>query len=293
MRSRTLHLADTAVGAPYYALEQQLFAGTRWRRVDYFEILAVIRGEGRLVSYPPGAPPQVRRVLPGTMIFIRPGEDPLLSGVGVEGISLLYVSFPTADWRTYASLAGLDSVWAAAPPPVIVVFDPADEAVTAPFHRAIERLRDEPSTYDLIRFWVEITPHLFPAERRSGAKGMPSWLVTSLEAMHDEENLRVGVPRMLQLAHVSAPYLAATTRRFLGTTPTALVMDLRLRHAALLLGTTAESVGSIAERCGFSRVNYFSTCFHQVHGVSPRTYRQRAIAGPEPLRSGEQPSRTR
>jgi AraC-like DNA-binding protein len=56
-----------------------------------------------------------------------------------------------------------------------------------------------------------------------------------------------------------------------------LVTELRLRHAAILLSTTSESIGSIARRCGFTSVAYFSTCFRREHGLTPREYRARAF----------------
>lgn len=52
------------------------------------------------------------------------------------------------------------------------------------------------------------------------------------------------------------------------------IRTLRMEHAKKLLTDHQElSIGEIAERCGFSDYNYFSTVFRKMTGVSPRKYR--------------------
>ena len=48
----------------------------------------------------------------------------------------------------------------------------------------------------------------------------------------------------------------------------------RLRHAALELVTTRDSITAIALRCGFSDSNYFKDSFKNKYGVTPREYRK-------------------
>lgn len=64
--------------------------------------------------------------------------------------------------------------------------------------------------------------------------------------MREEENLRGGLPRLVELAHVTPSHLTVTSRRYFQKTPTGLLADLRLRHAAVLLSRTSESIGAIA-----------------------------------------------
>ncbi len=61
----------------------------------------------------------------------------------------------------------------------------------------------------------------------------------------------------------------------------------RLNRAALLLTTTAHSIGEIAALCGFESLYSFSRGFRTAMGVPPRTYRMdhlRASRSPEPAR---------
>jgi transcriptional regulator GlxA family with amidase domain len=91
--------------------------------------------------------------------------------------------------------------------------------------------------------------------------------------MRLEDNLRAGMPRFVRLAGVSHGHLARTTRTYLGCSPVEFLARARVDLAASLLETTAEPVGRIAQRCGFSSQAYFARVFCQVRGSSPRAYR--------------------
>jgi AraC-like DNA-binding protein len=105
---------------------------------------------------------------------------------------------------------------------------------------------------------------------------VPSWLADACAAMRAEENLRGGVPRLQELARVSPAHLSRSVRAAYGTTPTELVADLRLEHAASLLAATTSPIAEIAGRCGYASQSYFTRCFTTAHQVSPRDFRHRA-----------------
>jgi AraC-like DNA-binding protein len=44
----------------------------------------------------------------------------------------------------------------------------------------------------------------------------------------------------------------------------------------MLLATTADSIGRIADRSGFSSQSYFDRLFHARYGQTPRAYREQA-----------------
>jgi AraC-like DNA-binding protein len=74
---------------------------------------------------------------------------------------------------------------------------------------------------------------------------------------------------------VSPSYLAKCTRRHLATTPTALISEIRLEHAAGLLVGTNDAVHAIANRCGFGNASHFGVAFRRTHGITPLEFRQR------------------
>lgn len=280
--SLVMRLAEYLPRAPYFAMSLDLRGVGVRHRLDHVEILILTGGRGRLTTYPPHGEPRVHRLRPGVMTMFRPGDQFRYSTSDPRGMSVIFVSFPDSDWRAFAGFLGIDTMWATAPEPIMVPFDATDEAVRRPFQLVIERFHDDPTLMDLVQFWLGIIPVLFPetARARQIPGTPPIWLLRSLEAMREEENLRRGLPRLLELAHVSSSHLAANTRRYLETTPTSLIMDIRLRHAAMLLTGTGDSIRAIALRCGFDNMTYFSTAFRRAHHVSPREYRWRCGGGP-------------
>jgi AraC family cel operon transcriptional repressor len=145
---------------------------------------------------------------------------------------------------------------------------------------ALDGYRRAPTRLDLIHFLTGML-RLLPAGASPGGpaaeRTRPGWLVRACAAMHREDNLREGVPRMLALAGVSPAHLSRSMRAHYGMTPTAYVQELRLRHAAHLLATTQDPITGIAYRCGFASPSYFSRCFHIAHRSSPRQFRHQAL----------------
>jgi AraC family cel operon transcriptional repressor len=286
VRTQSFALADTAFGAPWYARELRLDGpsgpggrGGRYRRLDYLEIIAVVDGTGRLVSYRAAGIATELRLRPGHLILLRPVDEPLLEATE-DGMTILFVAFLYDDWRTFANFVGIDPGWLTAPDPPVAHVDPGDPGALRPFRTALGRFLDEPAPIDLLEFWLAIVPLLLPTRSRDHDRGgMPTWLANALDEMHLEDNLRAGVPRLQELCHVSGPYLSVTTRRHLGKTPTTVVTEYRLRHASRLLATTGEDIGLIAQRCGFSHLSYFSNSFRRAFHVSPREYRARSRSG--------------
>ena len=53
----------------------------------------------------------------------------------------------------------------------------------------------------------------------------------------------------------------------------------RMRTACRLLANTTFSVGTVAQRCGYENIYYFSTVFRKCHGIPPGEYRKRHRGG--------------
>jgi AraC family transcriptional regulator len=59
-----------------------------------------------------------------------------------------------------------------------------------------------------------------------------------------------------------------------GATPFAFLTELRMQHAATLLGRHGRSVQAVARACGYRSVSRFAAAFRRQHGVSPARYRE-------------------
>jgi AraC-like DNA-binding protein len=215
----------------------------------------------------------------GDVVLVRPRDRHAIRGSAPDGLEFVNVAFPSSAWQGFLNLTRTNPTgsWDAAGHPV--VFRGCDPGtVAAAFESALRRFSDEPDHFDLIRFWIDLLPLVSPEELPARAFGQqaPDWLATACTAMRSEENLRGGVPRLLDLAGVSPAHLSRSMRLTYGRTPTDFVADLRLEQAASLLAATTDPIAEIATRCGFSSQSYFTRCFTAAHQVSPRTFRHQS-----------------
>ncbi|MEU4290451.1 AraC family transcriptional regulator [Kribbella sp. NPDC026596] len=269
---QALRFEAHAFGRPYHAARVRIPARARdtelHTHADFHEFMGVVSGSGEHLL-----PTGVEQLRAGDVVLVRPSDRHAVRGSAPDGLEFVNVAFPSSAWLGFLDLTRTNPTasWASARRPVTFR---ATEAI-AVFDRALERFQDQPGPYDLVRFWIDLLELLAPADDTAGP-GTPSWLAKACTAMRAEDNLRGGVPRLLELAGVSPAHLSRSMRSTYGVTPTAFVADLRLEHAASLLAATNAPVATIATRCGFSSQSYFTRCFTTAHQLSPRDFRHRS-----------------
>ncbi|MFC6016214.1 AraC family transcriptional regulator [Plantactinospora solaniradicis] len=266
---RTERFEDHALGRPYHAALVDLKSRSHpHSHRDYYEVMAVVAGDGEQLVSHAGKPTRSQQLRPGDLLLVRPRDHHTIVGA----VRFYNVAFPATGWRTFVGLAGVDTGWDSGdlPPHVLRSDDRGARACAA----VLERFHDAPGQVDLIRFWSDLVEMVAPAAPEpKGPPGVPEWLITATAAMSREDYLREGVPRLRALAHVSDAHLARSMRRYYGTTPTEFIADLRLRRAATLLATTTRTVADVAYACGFASASYFTRRFHEAHGAAPRQFR--------------------
>lgn len=267
-----LRFESHAFGRPYHAARVRIPARARDTELhtheDFHELMGVVSGSGEHLLTR-----GVDELVAGDVVLVRPQDRHAVRGSAPDGLEFINVAFPSSAWRGFLDLTRTDPTgsWAASRGPVTF----HAPAAIATFEHALVRFQDEPGPYDLMRFWIDLMPLLAPVEGSARA-GTPEWLAKACTAMRAEDNLRGGVPRLLELAGVSPAHLSRSMRAAYGVTPTAFVTDLRLEHAASLLAATNTPVATVATRCGFTSQSYFTRCFTAAHRVSPRTFRHQS-----------------
>ena len=81
---------------------------------------------------------------------------------------------------------------------------------------------------------------------------------------------------LARLAHLHPGYFDRAWRAAYGTSPLALLRDMRLRHARSLLERTDHTLDHVAQQCGMGEATHFSRVFRAHVGQSPGQYRQSA-----------------
>ncbi|MFF0267831.1 AraC family transcriptional regulator [Kribbella sp. NPDC004536] len=260
---QVLRFEAHAFGRPYHAARVRIPARARdtelHTHADFHEFMGVVSGSGEHLLTT-----GVEELRAGDVVLVRPSDRHAVRGSAPDGLEFINVAFPSSLWQGFLDLTrtprGRISVQRLQAIPI--------------FEQALDRFQTNPSTYDLLRFWTDLLELLTP--REPGAPGVPDWLAKACTAMRAEENLRGGVPRLLELAGVSPAHLSRTMRAAYGVTPTAFIVDLRLEHAASLLAATNMSIAGIATRCGFTSQSYFTRCFTTAHALTPTDFRHRS-----------------
>jgi len=73
--------------------------------------------------------------------------------------------------------------------------------------------------------------------------------------------------------HYSETYLSELIKETMGKSFVELVRNLKMREARELLEHSKLSVAQIAQKTGYHSADHFTRVFRQVHGVTPRAYR--------------------
>lgn len=75
------------------------------------------------------------------------------------------------------------------------------------------------------------------------------------------------------MCHVTKSYLSTLFKKETDTNITDYIHSVRIRHALVLLNSTALPIHAIATSCGYSDINYFIKIFKRLNGNSPKQYR--------------------
>lgn len=100
----------------------------------------------------------------------------------------------------------------------------------------------------------------------------------ALKAMHRRANHPWTLEGLAAEVGVSRAVLARRFHEVVGESPMAFLTSWRLALAADLICEPGQTVGTVAERVGYSTPYALSTAFKRVRGVSPQQHRQRVLA---------------
>ncbi|MDO5559083.1 MAG: substrate-binding domain-containing protein [Oscillospiraceae bacterium] len=101
---------------------------------------------------------------------------------------------------------------------------------------------------------------------------IPVWMRDVMREMDKPENFIEGLPRLLELSHMSQEHITREFRRYTGLSPTQHINSLRLSYAAGLLDAAKEPITQICYMSGFNNLGYFYKRFREKYGCSPGRY---------------------
>ena len=102
----------------------------------------------------------------------------------------------------------------------------------------------------------------------------------AMRFIRDFATTNIDVDRVADAVGLSRSVLQRRFQKHLGRTPKAEIMRIRIEHAKTLLETLDKTSESIAHKCGFASLNYFTKAFRREVGMTPQAYhRLRRISG--------------
>ncbi|HVX46486.1 MAG TPA: helix-turn-helix transcriptional regulator [Mycobacteriales bacterium] len=232
------------------------------RTLADFELVWLLRGSARW-----SCGPTVRELVPGSLLFLRPGMRDEFAWDPVRTTEHAYVHFTMrhagADWPLLRQLTADDPsaglfrylLW-------LVSAAPAHWEVraneTLGLLLAVHGTGPLPGGDDL-------SP-LPPAIEAVAAALRDSWAAGPTDPWT--------LPELAAAGSVSTVHLSRLFRQRFGIGPVAAVELLRLSRAETLLARSNLPVATVGEQCGFGDPYHFSRRFRAVYGVAPRDFRR-------------------
>ena len=100
------------------------------------------------------------------------------------------------------------------------------------------------------------------------------YIKEALTFIEDNYHRDVSVEEIAAFCGLNRSYFGKVFRETMGESPQTFLLHYRMAKAAQLLKETRLSVGEIAQQVSYDNQLHFSRAFKNVHGISPREYRQ-------------------
>lgn len=276
-----MRYSNVAPGRPYHAAYVPIRADDvgLHRHHDFSEMFYIKSGIGQH-----RLPLRSDELAPGDLVLVWQHHQHGFASTTSKPLELINVAFPTDLLNSFLRLAELEAMLSDTPAPIplrVRLTGHESQVAAEAFDRILTRFDGASTSLDLMRFWVDTLPLLGTDQGMVEAE-RPPWLTQMCLAMEKEENVRAGLPRMLELASVSHGHLARSMGRYCGTTPIDFLTGLRIRYATRLLRQTDQPIAEISTKCGFTSPSYFSKQFRRTQGTSPRSFREQARAAVVP-----------
>jgi AraC family transcriptional regulator, dual regulator of chb operon len=260
----------------HYAFHRSLKDITAIHTHNFFELFVIVRGE--LLHTVNG---RTQTLSTGTLMFMRPRDVHYYQHSEGKGCHLINLAFRDATVKELFNYLGSgfpsESLVQRAMPARVMLSPAETEILAARLEHLNTIPRDQKhrirSTLRILLF--EMFTKYFFAESGEGDRRLPAWLEALIAEVQKKENFVLGIKSIYGFSRRTPEHISRVFRRYLGTTPTDYINQLRLHYAANLLSNSDDSVTYISMESGFENVSHFYHLFKRQFGVSPAEFRAR------------------
>ncbi len=130
-----------------------------------------------------------------------------------------------------------------------------------------------PDKFEMERFLINLLHRIRTRPDTHGYDSLPDWLRNACEKIHHPDQFIQGPQRLARLANHCLAHVSRELKKRINKTPTEIVNEARVEHAARLLSFTSKKIIEIGMDCGFESQAHFYKLFQRRYGVTPRRYR--------------------
>lgn len=124
---------------------------------------------------------------------------------------------------------------------------------------------------------IQIFYRHFAKLHGSAQQFIPQWLQETCEKMRYIEHFSQGIDQMTKLSGRTKSHLCRSMQRYMNTTPSAFINEVRLIWIANMLVSTDAEILELCYEAGFSNISWMYTLFKEKYGQSPGAFRKAAM----------------
>lgn len=221
---------------------------------------------------------------PGELLLLRPDE--VHTRRLVTPGKYIMVAFPAQEFELTVNFLGDDAsgrLLLQESPPMALLSQPQIDLFTLQVERLNLFCTTNPkyALTELRALLVMLCTYYWKTSD-SDMSGNAPWLTKLMLEMKKTDNMRRGLPAMLELVPYTHEYLCREFKRMIGCTPTEYINSIRLNHARKLLDDPNNSILDACYSAGYDSVSYFYHLFRAKFGTTPSRYRKgKSIAYPD------------
>lgn len=222
---------------------------------------------------------EVQILSEGNLVFVRPADlhyfMPYSDNADKYEFFNIHVS--TEDMRKeYEACEGLFDVVENGKVPPAIKLSGTDEAFLINKLRMMNDMIFGKKRDYLYYSLLKDVCFLFVNNKKEGVVKAPDWFKQLLEELDTKELSDFNYEKMLKKANVSQSYLWKTFKKYLDTTPTDYINNMKLEYAYDLIISTHMPLLDVCMVAGFNNYSYFHRLFLEKYKLTPNRVRERA-----------------
>lgn len=120
---------------------------------------------------------------------------------------------------------------------------------------------------------TELIIDFINTKREALSQELPEWFVTLCSKIKKDGQFVESITSLAEISGKSPEHISRCFKKYLNTTPTGYITDIKLNYAANLLSNTDMKIIDICMECGFFSLSHFYKIFKNKYGISVSQYR--------------------